>query len=372
MEDLGFFEVVLVDLPYAIPATVGITSLRFDYFSLAPALHYEPVTDVGGFEITRINSMICGPNAISKLELNPASLGSPNGTGANVGAYDTFRLLYSSMNHAIVARHADADGIHPATLQTFNLGAPGAFDPLPPTAVATTPIFGSIAGVGRAVPGYVYKITADTGNNRIAVWNGAGFTHYGAAFNVQGLGTIGLWSGSNFWQVPSNRRNYCFMSANISHPAIHFDYNLDDPGVISPQQEVAWPDPIIQATFVAGNYACYCYYGGFLFVFDTGGTGPTGQPFEVIVALGDFSAFALIKFIGGSASAVTALARTSGVDWTLKVDTDGNLFWTSGHALDVAQVWISGAGPAKQQAANNPPFTLPCFITCDVNFPQQG
>lgn len=360
MLNVGTIDLVLMTAPYSVPASPAVPVFDFDDQSYRPAVKYRALTDASGITITRINSQICSQTGLSVVELNPALItGSPAGHVSNVGGRD---CLYMSTGGVFEYRfqsswHQPTDVTNEAEFQSFLISGRGLFDQL-----SNAPLNFSNGGIGVSNPGFLYGTSSATYNGAVIQKN-TGLEFHDGAFEVVGFNISQLWSGSSVYQCAYGDRNYFFFTAATLHDPLYGHYDLSlGPASVLPVTPV-FPDAVLQAALLAGDYTVKVYKNGFVFVFDTNGTGPTGQRFEVALVRYDFAYMALLRFIAGDPTAKTALARTSAVDWKVKPDTDGIVYWNSGHAADILNVWFSQ--PVTVHAPSGQiPYSLPCYTPC--------
>lgn len=118
----------------------------------------------------------------------------------------------------------------------------------------------------------------------------------------------------------------------------------------------------------AGQYSIDVFKGGWLVTFFTNGSGPTKQPFEIAVIDPFWETYNLCRFMPQDNASGAQLTRTGHIDWQVKIDPNGVLYFNSGNASD-AQHLAYSYSPVEflyPDFVYTPGFiTLPCYTPCD-------
>lgn len=127
-------------------------------------------------------------------------------------------------------------------------------------------------------------------------------------------------------------------------------------------------DDLFYYTSGPAPYSVSAYKGGWIFVFNTAGSGPTGQLQEVVITDAGMTFYNLVRFVPQDVDAVAALQATF-VDpnWQVKIGPDGVLYFSTGRSTEpnyLAYSYSPISFGYPQFIYTPGSFTLPCYTPC--------
>lgn len=367
-------QVPLFLTPYSpIPAWGTISALGqviFDKQAANPAISNRVLED-GAFNDTNVGALVCSITGLSAISLNPnLATGSPVPIAGYIGGYQCTVNASGGVFFLQMRPQPRAPGNYTLSRITVSIAAgvmPG------------TDVCGYNFGIAspQERPGILWSGTGNPIFLWCAIFDGVSFLPYNA-WTMGGNLFTWIWSGTTYYvQNPAaDGWIYTFMSKNASHPNLGFRWTptpftpaAGGPDVLPSAVIPSFSDNVGLDTLFQDptKYSILRWRGGFIVILQTNGAGPTGQTCEVAVCDNNFQTYNLLKFVPQEATGQVALNRPA-TRWTVKIDTDGILYFNSGSASDLTSIWYSYSPIpwAYPQLIYTPPppLSLPCYTPC--------
>ena len=366
-----------VDLPLFTPSWAPVSQLetytdtklgwKFAQQNFVPMPYTSPQFHSPNLALVRFLAMSFDfVQGARELSLNPTSVNDSSMQGMNY--WDSRIHYYSTTNNCSYFQ----EPFNPFAPNTFyaapgpwrhaNVGNINLFDPM---LVRTATGVGGSAFAVRIFTG----VSGEPDPIHVMTWDPLTDTLYHnweIATHMQFYANGAVWSNNfptYFPSLPVNR-TYKGKTA-LGGDADFIRWTEDVPS--SAEHYVPSFDNSTLNAFVTGtgSYDVGVAQNAFVWVFETGGTGPTGQRSEVAFVDLDMTSYVLARFHPLDTRAAAEISRTSNTAWSVKIDARGVVWFNSGHFLDAAYPLVSlGQLPQILPLPGPGVIDLPCFQPC--------
>ena len=375
----GIATVTVVKAPYSLPSYALLNSAGYSFMNAGYGARLTGAYRVNAGFMTAFASALVSPSGYAETTLDPN-----NTTGVSSGFRGATENLYVSSNG--YATYAPHNVITVAMNSTGSAIAEPKFTAVPegdtsvlyPEVNLQSDVFDyRIGGVnlGASYPGMLWSGSSLYHQNELYMmwWPGFSQFQFLSLVDMQPSVSAFLTATLRLGINSANRRVYMLQTRTTGDGGPRMFVMLPqpyDPDVCPPAEyiySVSFGIPALDTALQSlGDHAIKNWRGGFIIRLNTGGTGPTGAQYEFAITDLECKKFWLLKLVPGDAA--TKAAMDAGGTPQVKIDADGNLFWTNQLVANKNDVFFSGYEHINDwpvyQLANIPPITLPCFNPC--------